>query len=469
MRERYALRFCVGLLIPGLVATTDFLHAAPPAGCVPQPNSNIGCEFYAVSMPNLIPNQSTVHFGVATLNPGAASVDVTVTGGGLAAPNVFSVAAGSSVTTQLPWVPTISGSLLTAKIPAGAYHITVTGPVSALQLNAVEASSQSSDASLLLPVQSAGTAYRAVVWPAWNPGIGYPGNIVVVATAATTTVQVAAPGTIQPGAGLNASGGSVSLDQGDVLLISSALAEGSDLSGTLITSDHPVLVWTGHAGAEIPFDTGFADHLEETLPPLSALDNDYFIVRPGAATGTDTGSKYYVKLVGVVDGTLLTTDPAVGGLPASLDAGHAYTFEATTNFHLQASQPVAVAMFMEGGMASGFSDGDPSQSIPVPTHQGRSSIDFIAPTSLAPIYAQLVAPTGAAISVDATPVSGWTAIGSSGYSETRVALSGTDGHHASGDKLFSLSVHAYPGAGSTSYWYPGSLGIGDDIFRNGFE
>ena len=469
MYERYSLRSCLFLLSPALIATPDLLHAAPLVTCISQPNSNVGCEFYAVSLPNPIPDQATVHFGVAMLNPGAASVDVTVTGGGLGSPDMFAVPAGSSVTTQLPWVSGISQSSITSKVVGGAYHITVSGPVSALQLNAFEPASGSNDASLLLPVQSAGTAYRAVVWPAWNPGTAYPGSIAIVATSASTTVQVAAPGTIQPGAGLNASGGTVSLDQGDVLLISSALAQGSDLSGTLITSDHPVIVWGAHAGAQVPLTTSYADHLEETLPPISALDNDYFILRPGDATGSDTGSKYYVKLVGVVDGTLLTTDPSVGGLPASLAAGQAYSFEATASFHLQASQPVAVGLFMEGSTATGFTAGDPAQSIPIPTRQGRTSIDFIAPTSLAPIHAQLVAPTGAAISVDSTAVTGWTAIGTSGYSQTRVALSGTDGHHASGDKPFSLSVHAYPTVGYTSYWYPGSLGIGDDIFHSGFE
>jgi hypothetical protein len=476
MSNKYALPVCLASLAATLVAATSLLHASPASLCTSPLNSNVGCEFYAVSMPNLfLTDTTTYHFGVAIQNPGAAAVAITVTGGGLGSPDMFSIPAGSSVTTQLPWVSSLSTSTATVKVVGGAYHIATSGPASALQLNAVEPASTVNDASLLLPVQSAGTAFRAVVWPTWGiGGLDYPGNIAIVATAAGTTVQVVAPGTIQAGAGLDASGGMVALDQGDVLLIASKLdaadaAYGSDLSGALITSDKPIIVWTGHAGTNIPAATGFADHLEEILPPISALGNDYFIVRPGDVTGTDTGSRYFVKVVGNVDGTLLTTDPTVGGVPISIDAGASTTFEATINFRLQTSQPVAAELFMEGAFAANFTAGDPSQTIAIPTQQARRFVDFIAPTSLAPIYAQIVAPTAAAINVDAAPVTGWTAIGSSGYSEARVALCCTDAHHASSDKPFLLSVHAYPAAGSTSYWYPGALGTDDQIFRNGFE
>src|SRR5512146_3470788 len=102
MGNGYAPRLLLGLLLQGLTASTSLLHATPLASCIPPPNSNIGCEFYAVSLPNPLTDQTTFHFGVAMLNPGAAPVDVTVTGGALGSPDMFSLPAGSSVTTQLP-------------------------------------------------------------------------------------------------------------------------------------------------------------------------------------------------------------------------------------------------------------------------------------------------------------------------------------------------------------------------------
>jgi hypothetical protein len=480
MRNIGILRFCLGLLPLGFGATSHCVHAVTPANCTSQPNSNTGCEFYAVSLPNWIVDQSTFHFGVAMLNSGTSLVSATITGGGLGSTDVVNLPVGTSVTTTLPWVSAVSTSLSTVKVVGGAYHITVTGQVSALQLNTVEpqisgVASSSNDASLLLPVQSAGKSYRVVSWPSWGANnISYPGNIAVVATAAGTSVQVVAPGTMQPGTGLGftTNGGTVTLNQGDVLLIASTAdaansAYGSDLTGTTITSSAPVLVWSGHSGTQIPAVTGFADHMEESLPPLAALSNDYFIVRPGVPAA-DTGSKFEVKIVGTVNATTLTFNPAISGAPSSIGAGASATFEASTDFHLQASHPVVVGTFMEGGQGFTSGVGDPSESMPIPTNQAIKSITFIAPTNLAPIYAQLVAPTNATIVVDSNVATGWTAIGSSGYSTTHVTLCCTDAHQASGDKPFTVSVYAYP-AGNTSYWYPGSLGIDDDIFRNGFE
>lgn len=469
------------VLALGLATALGAPDATSATVCSPQPNSNVGCNFYAVSLPNLIlQNQTSFHFGVAMLNSGAVAVGVTVTGGALVSPDAFSIPAGSSITRQLPWVSGISMSSATAKTVGGAYHITSTGPISALQLNATEPEvfslfSQSNDASLLIPVESAGTSYRAVVWPTWSiVGNEYPGFIAVVANTAATSVQVVAPGTIQPGAGLSANGGTVSLDQGDVLLIASALdatsfSYGSDLSGTQITSSAAVLVWTGHAGADIDAGTGYADHLEESLPPVSALGDDYLIVRPSNPSGSPAGARHYVKVVGTMNGTTLTTTPPISGAPLSLNAGSSGSFEVTVDFRLHSSSPVVVGLFMEGSATTGFGNvGDPSQSIAVPTFQGRRSIDFTAPISFAPIFAQLVAPTGTTISVDSANVSGWSAIGSSGYSVATVPLCCTEEHHATGDQPFSLTVHAYP-PGNTSYWYPGGLGIDDVIFRDGFD
>jgi hypothetical protein len=442
--------------------------------------SNIGCDFYAVSLPSAFLDQATFPFGVQLLNADIATASVSITGGSLVTPDNFDVSSGSSVTHNLPWVTPISMSTSTGKIIGGAYHVMTTRPVSALQLNptsymVTNVYSSSNDASLLIPVKSAGTAYRVVVWPTWNAlGSQYPGHVAVVGTAAGTMVTITAAGTIQPGAGLNASGGNIALDAGDVLLISSALdaptdGYGSDLSGTLITSTAPVLVWSGHTGTFIPAGNGFADHLEEIQPPVSALGNDYVIVRPGnPSTGSQTGARHVVKVVGTVNGTILTTDPFIAGTPNSLQAGQAATFEATVDFHLQASQPIAVGLFMEGSQTNGFNNaGDPSQSIPIPTSQARRTVDFFAPSQLGPWHAQVVAPANAAINVDGSAVTGWTPISGSGYSVALVSLSGIGAHHAAGNRPFTLSVYTYPTY--TSYWYPASLGLGDIIFADGFQ
>jgi len=156
-------------------------------------------------------------------------------------------------------------------------------------------------------------------------------------------------------------------------------------------------------------------------------------------------------------------------VPFGLQAGASTTFEATADFRLQTSQPVVVATFMEGSQAIGFDNaGDPAQSVPIPLSQARTVVDFVASPALAPAFAQLIAPSDATVIVDGAAATGWTAIGSSGYSTTNVPVCCTDTHRAvSNGKPFLLSVYSYPLY--TSYWYPAFLGAGDVIFADGFD
>jgi len=66
---------------------------APASGadCTPLPQSNAGCEFYAVTLPNTQLDQIAFSFGVDLLNAGNASVQVAIDGGGLVTPDNFAV------------------------------------------------------------------------------------------------------------------------------------------------------------------------------------------------------------------------------------------------------------------------------------------------------------------------------------------------------------------------------------------
>lgn len=445
--------------------------------CVPQPGSNVGCEFYAVSLPNLLLDQALFEFGLVVTNAGMTPIDVDVSGGALTAPITRHVDRDSAASVALPWVDTISRSKATDRIAGGAYRIVSTGAAVAIQLNPAPKvigglPASAADASLLLPVSSAGTAFHIVVWPGWKPdhaADAYPAHVAVVATADDTVVHVDAPGTLEPGVGLDATGGSVDLDRGDVLLLSGELDSASDLTGSRITSSAPVIVWAGHGATEIPSGIPFADHTEEIVPPDTALDTDYLVARPVDASGDGVGSRVFVRVLATADGTTIELDPTVPGVPATLDENAVITFETPSDLRLHASHPVAVALFMEGSEATATGAGDPSQSVALAAHQLKSSFDFAAPLKAAPATLDLVAPTGAHVIVDAAGVTGWTPIGNSGWSVAHVALCCSMSHHASGDQPFTGAVHAYPDGSSASYWYPATLGIDGAFFRDGFE
>jgi hypothetical protein len=96
----------------------------------------------------------------------------------------------------------------------------------------------------------------------------------------------------------------------------------------------------------------------------------------------------------------------------------------------------------------------------VATPQFRTGYQFIAPPSYSENWVNVIAPTGAAVTVDGATVSGFTAIGASGYSVARVSLctgSCSGVHTASGASPFGIEVYGY--GVYTSYMYPGGLNL----------
>lgn len=460
---------CRAALIFALMAAAPISsHAA----CHPAPHSNLGCDFYAVTLPNAFADKSTYAFSVRALNPSpSTAANLQISGGGLVGTDSHLLAAGAAAEYVLPWVSAVSDATGTVLVAGAAYHLLSDLPVSVVQFNANAGAAQSNDATLLMPVQNAGTSFRANAWPEWSfNGQNQPSQVGIVATAASTTVQITGQN-LQPGAGLTSTGGSVPMNAGDVLLLSSALTADADISGMQIAATAPVVVFSAHAGTYVPSTFFAGDHLEDAQPALSELGQDYLLVRPSDPTGGN-GARQYLQVMGTVDGTMVTFDPLPAGAPGTLNAGQSALVETTSDVHASADHPIAITQYMES--ASAFAGnanylGDPSQLTSIPTNYGALTMDFLAPSALAPIFAQVIAPTGAQVLIDGAPASGWQAIGSSGYSGANVPLCCSDTHHAEASQPFTLSVYAYPSAGTTSFWYAGGLGPSDDIFGDGFD
>lgn len=455
---------------------------AQPASCDAVPHGASGCAFRALSLPNPSLDQATFPFSVELYNPLDGTTNVSVEGGALASPLGATIAPRATVVLELPWVATVSTSTATLEVANAAYRITTSRPVVAMQWNSRSPIrsgmvSSANDGSLLRPEQTAATMYRVSTWPSQNlGGPTYPGYVAVIALANATSVSVSAAGGIQAGPGLTATGGTVSLDDGDVLLVSSALdapsgGTGSDLSGALVTSDKPVLAFAGHALASVPNGASFADHLEEALPSVGLLGTDHLVVRPAAPPGSSGPARHIVKIVGHTPANLATS-PSVAGVPTTIAAGQSISFEATTDFRLVSSAPVLVASFLEGSsqFGGGTSQGDPSLTFVVPLTQAQSRIDFVAPAIHAPATALVSAPTGTSVVIDGVTVAGWNAIGSTGFAFAQFGLgTASDAHTATGTAPFTLAVNAYPSGASTSYAYPASFELRTLLFADGFE
>ena len=485
--------------------------------CASVGESYIGCEYYAVTMSNEELDQTVFPFSVSISNTTSKTATITITGPSYN--QQFTLAAGAIQNYQLPWVSSLScqggtcngTALLTPKtvlVAGGAYHIRSTEPVTVYEFNSYDyqlnvscgsdpngsppCHSYTNDASLLIPVNAMTGNYRVLAGATWgfnNGGsIQVPGNAVIVGTANGTKVTFTmAKGSIQAGAGLGASGGTVTLNQGDVLEISSAQdapepGYGSDMSGSLISATQPVEVIGGSDCSFVPASNWACDHLEQINFPLETLRGDYLVTVPFNNNGDPNANppiypRQYVKIVGTAANTVLTTSPAQAGVPSTIGAGQVVWFETTQDFRLTSSAPVIVGQFMEGqyqfdgacnqpGLAGPPDCGDPSMSLAVATSQFRTSYQFIAPPSYYENWVNVIAPTTATVTVDGKPVTGYSAIGNSGYQVAHVQLcgpqttacSGSSGiHSTSGTAAFGIEVYGY--GYFTSYMYPGGLNL----------
>jgi hypothetical protein len=461
--------------------------------CANISQSYIGCDYYSVTSVNNWLDQGTFSFAVSIANTTSKSATVNISGPHAVVGNPFTIAANSIQSIVLPWEAPLScgagtcnggqpAAPTTAIVSGGAYHIKSTEPVTVYQFNARDyqvgsSFSYTNDASLLIPVNALTGNYYVATYPSFYTE---PGLIDIVGTAASTKVTVTPSVTIIAGSGLLSSGGTVTLNAGDVLQITNptpgTVSYGNDMSGTLIKADHPVEVFGGHACVYIPAGEAACDHLEEVMFPIETLGSDYIVVPPNM-TGITTGIKprHIVRIVGTVGSTTLTYSPSpnviTGTASTTVGAGGVVIFETDTPFEVKATNAIEISMAMEGSQnyGGGVLNGDPAMSIDVATAQFRTAYAFTAPSTYYINWATLIAPTGNSVTVDSTVVAAasFTAIGSSGYGYYHYKLCDNGGsptctassanHTASSSGGFGIQVYGY--GSYTSYWYPGGLNL----------
>jgi len=448
--------------------------------CAPQylGQSYIGCEYYPTVTGNEVDGRFT--YAVAISNTSAEAANIHIEGGALTAPDTFTVAPSSVQVRVLPWVAelkacTSSGQLecglpqtWSANVVNGAYHLRSDRPVTVYQFNPLDyvngGYSYTNDASLLLPVNAMTGSYAVTSWPNWSSQIGpMPGMMAVTATRDGTTVTVSAAGATVAGPGVDALSPGVphdfALGAGDVLQL---FTNGSDLTGSMVTADQPVQVIGGHYCTQVPIGITACDHLEESMFPIETLGAEYIITAP-AVPSLPNGKVEIIRIVAIEGGTNLTYDPPQGGAPTTLGAAGSFIEIAgnAQSFSITADKKILVAQLMEGQDAGGGT-GDPAMALAVPTGQYRTDYLFHAPVNYETNYVNITAPMDASITLDgsATPLSGFQAIGSTGYGLLRVTLdnSGDGNHRLVGDQAFGISVYGY--GQYTSFWYPGGLDLG---------
>ncbi|MCL2823146.1 MAG: IgGFc-binding protein [Polyangiaceae bacterium] len=455
---------------PLLGSTCGSSGCMGPCEVATMSRSYIGCEYYPTITVNneLSLYGAPFHFAVAVSNTGTENATVTVTRGS-ATHSTATIAPDSVEVIHLPWTNLRIEATATTIAAADAYRIRSTQPITVYQFNPLEYTlngheSFTTEASLLIPVTSWGTRYIVASRNSWDfdPSRRYPGFYAVVASENYTTVKLTASATgtqIRPGAGLTTGSGTVVLNRGDVLQVLSGVPTTSDPTGTLVESDKPVQVIGGHACTFVPHNIGFCDHLEESMFPINTLAKQYF-VSPPSLPSMATPKAFFVRVIAAEPNVTASFNPVVNSDVTLNNLGDFIEIDSAQAFEITATGRILVAQYMKGQQAGGGS-GDPSMALAVTTSQFRTDYLFHSPVNYEHNYINIIAPdtTTSTVTLDGNPVSGFTSIGTSGYSEARIKFTsaGNGNHRVHAEEPVGVSVYGY--GQYTSYWFPAGLDL----------
>ncbi len=231
-----------------------------------------------------------------------------------------------------------------------------------------------------------------------------------------------------------------------------------DLTGTRIAASGPVAVFGGHNCAFVPFNRWACDHLEEQLFPLESWGKEFVV----SATRPLRSEPNLVRIVSGDDGNEITFEPASVHAPVTLGAGEVLEFESGEHFVVRGSKALSVAQFLVGqdyagyGTSGDMAEGDPAMSLAIPSEQYRNEYIFLAPESFPTNFVNVVAPDGATVTLDGNPVTGFRALGSTGWQVAQVSIP-AGSHRIEGSDGFGIVVYGF--GTYTSYMYPGGLDL----------
>jgi hypothetical protein len=219
------------------------------------------------------------------------------------------------------------------------------------------------------------------------------------------------------------------LQKGQVL----QLTQDASLIGSPIQSNKPIAVWGADTCLTIDVDVAACDSAHQQIPPVKAFGHEYVAVRyRNRVEGVEEAPPW--RLVGAVDGTVLTYDPAPPpGAPSSLSLGQVAEIWASGPFVVRsqdADHPFYMSAHMTGcDLVSPFADyrGDPEFVNVIPPEQYLSSYTFFAdptyPETNLVVIRKRTESGFHDVSLDcAGTLTGWQPIGGSDYEYTRVDL-----------------------------------------------
>jgi len=437
-------------------------------GLAAQRRSNVGCEYFAVDLDNAKIND--------TLNAAAQQFAVVISNPETDVATEVTIEQDDSA----PGEKNAPKSILTATIPPfnlrvfrlgprevdgsgpgefdtgthtaltrHAYRIRSTFPVVAYQFNPLEnVNVFSNDASLLKPTEALTPvgndlepAYVTLGWPqtianSSDPDTNFsPQNpvslrafLTLVGTTPNTHVRIDSRARILPGDTIPATpkGGTLDFELGafDVLNLETGDFN-ADFTGSLISSDAALVVFSGSEASDAPFFNTLtdrkccADHLEEQLDPIRTSGRNFVatvspsrtaaLAKAGAPVGDAEQDEYFRVIATTEAGARVTTSLNGQFQSFQLDTrGSFVTIASGHHFTLQSDAPVMLSSVspsqQDANVPTGFPGGDPSLIIVPPIEQFRNSYVFLTPDKYSFDFIRIVAPRAAVVVLDGRSV-----------------------------------------------------------------
>ncbi len=221
------------------------------------------------------------------------------------------------------------------------------------------------EASVVLPEDALGREHYTMSFEGgtWE-GEAYPSEFLIVGTQENTLVEITLTQNSRQGRP-NGSTFSVTLDRGETYQVR---AEGqSDLTGSRVTSDKPIAVFSGNAWTQIPSQCGFRDNLIEQMYPVSTLGSE-FVTIPNRDVVYDI-----YRILATEDNTEIEVLSGSSSM-YTLDAGEYRQFSNNEPAYIRADKPIMVAQYMIGATCNGVGIGDPAMVLLNSIEQTRDTV-----------------------------------------------------------------------------------------------
>ncbi len=335
----------------------------------------------------------------------------------------------------------------------------------------------SSDSFLALPTDVLGTEHVVLSYPntidpnpaaAFSHSSDFPSQFAILASEDNTVITITP--TARIGGRPDASEYTINLNRGELYFAQAFGRAGTDLTGTWIRSNRPVVVYGSHQRTNIPWDEAVGrDHLVEQLPSVNRWGRQA-ILTPHYQIKKTVDDRNIVRILAANDNTEISIDSV---FYTRLDARKFAEIDLDRAKLITATGPILVAQYQHSAVDERYvsmpndSVGDPFMMLVPPQEQFDSVYWFesYATKDFFFHYINVVVPTERVSSVrlDNFSVSvPFQRIDKTSYSYAQIPV--TSGFHKVSARA-PIALYAYGFGVYNSYGHPGAM-VFDSVFKD---